>query len=52
MEWAKSRAWKNRWEEEVESTLEEMRRVLCYMDWRAQYWQLLVSKRQVLDATL
>ena len=51
-EWAKSRAWKNRWEEEVDLTLEEMRRVLCYMDWRAQYWQSLVSKRQVLDATL
>ena len=29
-----------------------MRRVLCYMDWHAQYWQSLVSKRQVLDATL
>jgi hypothetical protein len=41
-----------RWEEEVQLTLEEMRRVLCYMDWRAQYWRSLVSKRQVSDATL
>jgi hypothetical protein len=42
----------HRWEEEVELTLEEMRRVLCYMDWRAQYWQSLTLKRQVPDATL
>jgi hypothetical protein len=41
-----------RWEEEVLLTLEEMRRVLYYMDWRAQYWQTLTSKRQGLDAVL
>jgi hypothetical protein len=42
----------HRWEEEVKLTLEEMCRVLCYMDWRVQYWRELVSKRQVLDTTL
>lgn len=31
---------------------EEMRRVLCYMDWRSRYWQSLVFKREVLDATV
>jgi hypothetical protein len=52
MEWAKSHARMHRWEEEVELTLEEMRHVLCYMDWHVQYWQSLISKRQVFDATL
>jgi hypothetical protein len=42
----------HRWEEEVELVGEEMRRVLCYMDWRSQYWQSLVSKREVLDSTV
>jgi hypothetical protein len=41
-----------RWEEEVELTLEEMRRVLYFMDWRTQYWQSLVSKGQVSDPTV
>jgi hypothetical protein len=51
-EWAKSRARLHRWDEEVELTLEEMRRVLCYMDWRALHWRSLISERQVLDATI
>jgi hypothetical protein len=51
-EWAKSRARLHRWDEEVELTLEEMRRVLCYMDWRALYWRSLASERQVSDATM
>ena len=51
-EWAKCRARMHRWEEEVELTLEEMRRVLCFMDWRAHHWRSLISKRQVSDATL
>lgn len=52
VEWAKSRARTRRWDEEVELVVEEMRRVLCYMDWRSQYWQSLVSKREVLDSTV
>jgi hypothetical protein len=42
----------HRWEEEVELTLEEMRRVLYYMDWRAHHWRSLISKRQVPDSAL
>jgi hypothetical protein len=42
----------HRWEEEVDLTLEEMSRVLHYMDWRAQYWRSLVSSCQVSDTTL
>jgi hypothetical protein len=41
-----------RWEEEVELSLEEMCRILCYMDWRVCYWQSCASKRQVSDATV
>jgi hypothetical protein len=41
-----------RWEEEVTLVVEEMRRVVCYMDWRSHHWQSLVSKREVSDATV
>jgi hypothetical protein len=52
VEWVKCRARVHRWEEEVELVLEEMRRVLCYMDWRATYWQSLTSKSQVADTAI
>jgi hypothetical protein len=42
----------HQWEEEVELAIEEMCRVLCYMDWHSHYWHSLVSKREVLDATV
>jgi hypothetical protein len=42
----------HRWEEEVELVVEEMRRIICYMDWRSHHWQSLVSKREVLDTTV
>jgi hypothetical protein len=42
----------HRWEEEVELTLEEMRRALCYMDWRANHWRTLASKGRFLDPTV
>jgi len=42
----------HQWEEEVQLVVEEMRRILCYMDWRSHYWRSLVSKREVLDATV
>jgi len=41
-----------RWDEEVDLVMEEMRRVLCSMVWRAHYWKSLVSKREVVDATI
>jgi hypothetical protein len=42
----------HRWEEEVELVVEEMSRVLRYMDWRSHYWHSLVSKCDMLDATV
>jgi len=42
----------NRWEEELQLVVEEMRRVLCYLDWRSHYWRSLVSKREVSHATV
>ena len=42
----------HRWEEEVELTLEEMHCVLCFMNWHVHHWRSLISKHQVLDATL
>ena len=41
-----------RWEEEGMLVVEEMRRVICYMDWRLHHWQSRVSKREVSDATV
>jgi hypothetical protein len=38
VEWAKSLARKNRWEEEVLITEEEMRRVVCYYEWKESWW--------------
>ena len=42
----------NRWEEELQLVVEEMCRVLCYLDWRSHYWRSLVSKREVSHATV
>ena len=41
-----------RWEKEVELTLEEMRRTLCYMDWCAEHWRTLASKGQFSEPTV
>jgi hypothetical protein len=38
VEWAKARARKDRWSEEVILLVEEMRRVLCFFDWKAEWW--------------
>jgi hypothetical protein len=37
-EWAKSRARADRWNEEVELVMEEMRRVLAFLEWKAAWW--------------
>jgi hypothetical protein len=50
IEWAKSWARMYRWDEEVELVVEEMRCVLCLMEWCAHYWKSLVSKQEVADA--
>ena len=39
VEWAKSRARMVRWKEEFLLVQEEMRRVLVYLRWRANWWQ-------------
>lgn len=39
VEWAKTRARADRWKEEVKLTVEEMRRIIQYLDWRAQNWR-------------
>jgi hypothetical protein len=38
VEWAKAHARVERWEEEIELLLEEMRRVPWYMKWKTQWW--------------
>lgn len=38
VEWAKSRARRDRWCEEVELVQEEMRRALAYLQWRSDWW--------------
>jgi hypothetical protein len=40
VEWAKSKARVDRWCEEVQLLNEEMRRIICYLDWKANWWVL------------
>ncbi|KAK6966338.1 CxC2 domain-containing protein [Favolaschia claudopus] len=39
VEWAKTKARRDRWVEEVELLREEMRRVLRFLAWRALWWE-------------
>ncbi|KIM72769.1 hypothetical protein PILCRDRAFT_15830 [Piloderma croceum F 1598] len=39
VEWAKTHARANRWQEEVILLTEEMRRVVVYLDWKALWWR-------------
>ena len=53
VEWAKSRARKERWEEEVLIIQEEMRWVIMYQHWRALWWRDQGKRRTDADrATL
>ncbi|KAK7054020.1 CxC2 domain-containing protein [Favolaschia claudopus] len=45
VEWAKTKARRDRWVEEVELLREEMRRVLRFLAWRALWWE---QRRAVL----
>ncbi|PIL29361.1 hypothetical protein GSI_09412 [Ganoderma sinense ZZ0214-1] len=38
-EWARSKARAERWEEEEQLLLEEMRRVLTFFEWKSRWWQ-------------
>lgn len=51
VEWSKCRARKERWEEEVLIIQEEMRRVIMYQRWRAQWWRDQGKRRTDLDST-
>lgn len=37
-EWAKSKARADRWDEEVQLVIEEMQRVLAFLEWKASWW--------------
>ncbi|KAJ7652310.1 hypothetical protein B0H17DRAFT_1214975 [Mycena rosella] len=45
VEWARAQARKARWTEEVMVLREEMRRVLQYLSWQAEWWQARVASR-------
>ena len=52
MEWAKAQARAQRWQEEVELLIEEMRRVLEYSDYMAGIWRSRMTQRTVSDKLL
>jgi hypothetical protein len=51
-EWVQMRARKCRWNEEFLIIQEEMRRVLSYFEWRAEWWEEQGSRRQNADPTV
>ncbi|KAJ7113288.1 hypothetical protein C8R43DRAFT_1138715 [Mycena crocata] len=52
VEWAKTRARAWRWTEEVNLVEEEMRRVLGFLTWRAEWWEALIDERRDLSDAL
>ncbi|KAF7360930.1 CxC2 domain-containing protein [Mycena sanguinolenta] len=47
VEWAKTRARAHRWTEEVDLLEEEMRRILVFLQWRADWWREQKDRRVV-----
>ncbi len=47
MEYTKSKARVSRWQEEVLLLVEEMRRSIAFLQWKAQWWRSLAAKRRV-----
>ncbi|KAJ7708497.1 hypothetical protein B0H14DRAFT_3525492 [Mycena olivaceomarginata] len=45
VEWARAKARKTRWVEEVMILEEEMRRTLRYLEWQAIWWEVRVDSR-------
>jgi hypothetical protein len=45
VEWAKSQARCERWNEELMLVVEEMRRIPWYMEWKAQWWEQQATRR-------
>ena len=52
VEWAKTHARANRWQEEVLLLTEEMRRVVAYLDWKASWWRAQGSRRDDVRADI
>ena len=52
VEWAKARARKIRWQEELLLVKEEMRRVIAYHEWRAGWWREQSSLRTNEDPSI
>jgi hypothetical protein len=52
IEWLKARARKNRWTKEVDLLREEMRRVLRFLEWRAEWWESRLTKWEGLDTAV
>ncbi|TDL19767.1 hypothetical protein BD410DRAFT_751691, partial [Rickenella mellea] len=53
VEYCKSRARALRWEEEVELVVEEMKRTITFLQWRAHWWRSQVGRRaDVLSPSL
>ena len=52
VEWAKTQARKQHWEEEVLLVQEEMRRVVMFHEWKAQWWRSQAVRRSDVDASV
>jgi hypothetical protein len=52
VEWAKVQARKQHWEEEVLLVEEEMRRVVMFHKWKAQWWQSQAGRRSDADCSV
>jgi hypothetical protein len=52
VEWSKSHARKERWEEEVLLVEEEMRRVILYHNWHGQWWRSRGACRSDVDSPI
>ncbi|KAN0109323.1 hypothetical protein V8E52_009414 [Russula decolorans] len=49
VEWSKCHARMQRWEEEVVIIQEEMRRVIAYHEWKAQWWRSQAARHSDTD---
>jgi hypothetical protein len=52
VEWERARAWMQRWKEELLLVQEEMRRVIAYLKWKADWWREQGALRSPVDVTV
>jgi hypothetical protein len=52
IEWCKTRARAMRWSEEVDLLEEEMRRVLEFLDWHANWWEAQAARWAELETEM